>query len=142
MCGRPRVFGRVGRCLFGEVGREAFVKPDHGDVRHVVQGLNEAFRLARLLPAFAAEGQWEPDDDAVDLVLADQGRQTGEPVAGRSPFDDTEWSCNGAGGVRNCNAGARPAVVECENLHFSAAAIACFPASSALRSPSGFLPPA
>src|SRR5213079_1459729 len=80
--------------------------------------------------------------DAIDLVLADQGRQTREPVTGRSLFDDTERSCDGAGGVRDGNAGACPAEVECENLHFSAAAIACFPASSALRNPSGFLPPA
>ena len=84
---RPRVFGGVGGRLFGKVGRKAFVEGDDGDVRHVVQSVDEALGLAHLLSAFAAQCKWKPDDDAIDLVLADQGRQTREPVTGRSLFD-------------------------------------------------------
>src|SRR6185312_15392861 len=125
-----------------KVGREAFVERDHWNVGDVAQRLDEAFRLAGLLSAVAAEGKRKPDHDAVDLMLTDQCREPGETVTGRGLFDDAERPRNRAGRVRDGDAGACPAVVECENLHFSAAAIACFPASSAPRNPAGFLPPA
>ena len=108
---RARVFGRVGRRLFREIGREAFVEGDNGNVRHVAESLDEPVGLACLLAAFAAQGEWKPDDDAVDLVLTDQRSKPGETVPGRSLFDDAERPCDGAGRVRDRNSGSRAAVV-------------------------------
>src|SRR2546430_17666836 len=104
MCRRSRVFGRVGRRLFREIGREAFVEGDDGDVRHVVQSVDKALGLAHLISAFAAQCKWKPDDDAIDLVLADQGRQTREPGTGRSLVDDPRRWSQGGGGLAEANA--------------------------------------
>src|SRR5207247_1287981 len=115
---------------------------DHRNTRPVAQRGDKGLRFTRLLAALAAQRQWEADDDAVDLVLRDQFREACETVDRRATLDDAERSSDRPGRVRDGNAGARPAVVERQNLHLNASAIACFPAWSASRRPSGFLPPA
>src|SRR5207302_11230784 len=76
------------------------------------------------------------------LLLGDQRRELREPVLRRCALDHAERPRDRSGRVRDCDAGARPAEVQRDHLHFRASAIACFPASSASRRPAGFLPPA
>src|SRR5205823_12623579 len=94
------------------------------------------------LAMLAAKGEREPDDHLLGVVLGDQLGQPGEPLLGARALDDADGTRNRPGWVRDGDAGARTAVVERQHFHFSAAAIACLPASSAARSPAGFFPPA
>ena len=135
------VLGRIGRRLLREVGREALVEGHHRDRGDAGQRFDEALGLERLLAALASQRQREADHDSLHLVLVDQSRELSKPVAPGGP-DDAERPGDGSGRVRHRDPGARPAVVEGEDLHFRASAIACLPAASASRRPSGFLPPA
>src|SRR6185437_4961817 len=137
-----RVLGCIRGSLFGEIGREPLVVGHYRNTDHVGERFDEALRLGRLLATLAAQGQWHPDDDALGLLFADQGREACEPVAGRGALNHAEGPRDRAGRVRDGDAGPRPAEVQRENLHSSALAIACLPASRASRSPPGFFPPA
>ena len=128
MRGRPGVLGRLCKKLLRKVGREALVEGDDRDVGHTAERLDEALGLERLLAPFTAECERQADDDSADFLLTDQRRYLGEPFAAARTLDNAERPRDRPGGIAHRNTGAGPAVVEREDLHFRAAAIAFFPA--------------
>src|SRR5207302_11380035 len=124
------------------VGGEALVEQKHRHFEAAAQRSAELLGRTCLLSTLAPQRQWMPDDDLLGSLVRDEPLELGEPVGrGGSPHD-AQGPRDRSGRVGNSDAGARAPEVERHHLHASAAATACLPASSAVRTPAGFLPPA
>ena len=143
MCGGAGILVRRGiRHVLREVRREALVERDDRDAGCRCERLDERLCLARLLASLAAQRQRQADDDPLRPRACESAPRARRDLLGACALDHADGTRDRTRRVRHGDAGARPAVVQREHLHFSAAAIACLPASSASRNPAGFLPPA
>src|SRR5579862_8438516 len=134
MGGRARVFRHRGRRLLGEVGGEALVEEDDGNVDRGAKRFREPFRRLRLLSALAAQRQRMADDDLLHVLVAGNG----DDLVDVGAPNDTERARDDTGRVGDGHAGAGGPEVEREHLH----AIAFFAAANAAGISPGTLPPA
>src|SRR5947199_270999 len=79
--------------------------------------------------ALTAHRQRQADHDTIRALASDQLDDARQPVLGRCALDHAERPRDGSRRIADGHAGAGPAEVEREDLHRSASAIACFPAS-------------
>jgi hypothetical protein len=93
MGGRERVHRRRRMSSpLREIGRETLVEQLDGDVDDTAERVDEALGLVGLLAVRAAHRQRQADDDALDVLLAHEPRQLGEPALRACPLDDAEWT--------------------------------------------------
>src|SRR5207253_6568797 len=119
-----------------------FVEEDDRNFESLAQRRREVLGDPRLLAALAAQRQRVPDDVLLGLLAGHEAHALGEARLGSGALDNAQRPRDDAGRVGHGDAGARVAEVERHHLHASAAATAFWPASSASRTPPGFLPPA
>ena len=91
MGGGARVLGRVRRRLLREVGREALVEEDDGDVDDARAALSTNCSVSRACsPRSPRSVSGRPTTTCSASSSLDEPRELGEPVLGRGPLDDAE----------------------------------------------------
>ena len=108
-CG-PRVLGRVSTAR-GQYGRETLVEGVDRNVDDGAKRLQKPLRLADLRASLAAKREWQPDDDALRLLVPDELRQAREPRLRGRALDHAERPSECSRRVGNRHACARGAVV-------------------------------